>query len=137
MTSSVLFRLRKVGFGELAQGASDKILAAVAFTGPHRVVNQLELLLIKAQLDLGRCHDVPPSRVIPAPRMARETCKGGYGVQPLGACMPVLSVEFRLAIVTGPSGTSAFLDGSGLPFTIASIISTAARPILTGCCATT
>ena len=61
MTSSVLFRLRKVGFGELAQGASDKILAAVAFTGPHRVVNQLELLLIKAQLDLGRCHDVHPS----------------------------------------------------------------------------
>jgi len=44
-----------------------------------------------------------------------------YGVQPLGACMPVLLIELRLAAVTGMSGTSTFFAASGLPFTIASI----------------
>src|SRR3954468_10371862 len=83
------------------------------------------------------CFELHAWKQIPAPTDAGICASLIYGVQPLGACMPDLLIEFRFAIVTGTSGTSSFLLASGLPFTSASIIWTAERPIVTGCYATT
>lgn len=122
--------------GELAQRPADQFFPA-ALTGLDTIVDQFELLLVQSQPYRRFRHEASPCEADPRAIRGAGICFiVTYGVQPFGACMPDLLIEFRFAIVTGTSGTSSFFFSSGFPFTSASIIWTAERPIMTGCCAT-
>ena len=100
------------------------------------LVDQLELLLVQPQA-YGLSCSCRSLGQEGASRAGREAPSLLYGVQPLGACIVVLLMESRFALVTGISAISSSFFGSGCALHQLVHQTIAVRPISTGCCATT